>query len=129
MPERAPEKPTGAELEILQVLWGKGPCTVRDVHDALGPARGVGYTTILKLMQRMAERGLVTRDESQRTHVYAAGLSQERTQTQLVRDLLARAFGGSAQALVMKALAAGAVTGDELREIRRLLDQMEGDSK
>jgi predicted transcriptional regulator len=121
-----PNKPTPVELEILHVLWQRGPSTVRQVHEVLGPARGVGYTTVLKLMQRMAERGLVTRDESERTHIYSARYSQDRTQAQLVRDLLDRAFRGSARALVMQALSAGKVSPDELREIRKLLDQLQG---
>ncbi len=123
---RPKAKPTPAELAILQVLWTRGPSTVRAVHEVLSASRGTGYTTILKLLQRMAEKGLVSRDESERTHVYAARNSQDRTQAQLVRDLLQRAFGGSARALVMQALSAGNVSPDELREIRELLDQLEG---
>lgn len=126
MATRSAIKPTVAELEILRVLWERGPSTVRTVHDVLSATRGTGYTTVLKLMQRMAEKGLVCRDESQRTHVYTARYSQDRTQAQLVRDLLQRAFGGSARALVMQALSAGNVTADELREIRKLLDQLKG---
>ncbi len=119
-------KPTPAELEILRVLWEHGPSTVRAVHEAVSDRRGTGYTTVLKLLQRMTDKGLVRRDESLRTHVYAATYSQARTQEQLVRDLLDRAFDGSARALVMQALSAGDVSADELREIRRLLDELEG---
>ena len=114
-------RPTDGELAILQVLWARGPSTVREVHQALAAARETGQTTTLKLMQIMAEKGLVRRDESQRTHVYTARLSRERTQRQLVSDLANRAFGGSATALVMQALSAQAPSADELREIRRLL--------
>lgn len=118
-----PPRPTAAELAILQVLWARGPSTVREVHQALAPERETGQTTTLKLMQIMAEKGLVRRDESARTHVYAARISRERTQRQLVSDLVSRAFGGSAAALVMQALSAQAPSAEELREIRRLIDE------
>lgn len=119
---RQRSRPTDAELAILQVLWQHGPSTVRQVHERLSGARDTGYTTTLKLMQIMAEKGLVTRDESARTHVYKARRSREQTQRQLVSDLLDRAFGGSAAALVMQALSAHPASAEELREIRRLLD-------
>ena len=119
---RRPPRPTDAELAILRVLWEQGPATVRQVHDALAGTRETGYTTTLKLMQIMAEKGLVTRDESARTHVYRARRSRDETQRQLVSDLLDRAFGGSAAALVMQALSAQPASAEELREIRRLLD-------
>src|SRR5262245_49047818 len=99
-------RPTDGELEILGVLWQKGPSTVRDVHASLEAVREVGYTTVLKLLQIMAEKGLVKRDESQRSHVYRAALNREVTQRQLVRDLLTRAFGGSTEQLVVQALSA-----------------------
>jgi predicted transcriptional regulator len=118
-----PPRPTAAELAILHVLWARGPSTVREVHQALAPERETGQTTTLKLMQIMAEKGLVRRDESARTHVYAARISRERTQRQLVSDLVSRAFGGSAAALVMQALSAQAPSAEELREIRRLIDE------
>jgi len=114
-------RPTDAELAILQVLWERGPSTVREVHQALAVARETGHTTTLKLMQIMAEKGLVRRDESARTHIYTTRLSREQTQRQLVSDLANRAFGGSAAALVMQALSAQAPSADELREIRRLI--------
>lgn len=123
---KRPPKPTEAELEILQVLWEKGPSTVRQVHDALSVSKKTGYTTILKLLQIMTDKGLVERNEDQRSHVYTAGSPQELTQRQLVRDLLDRAFGGSARTLVMQALAAGKASPEELAEIRRLLDEYEG---
>ena len=116
-------RPTDAELAILRVLWAQGPSTVRQVHDALVEARDTGYTTTLKLMQIMAEKGLVTRDESQRTHVYTARASQGSTQRQLVSDLVDRAFGGSAAALVLQALSAHPASPDELQEIQRLIEQ------
>lgn len=115
-------RPTDAELAILRVLWQHGPSTVRQVHEALADTRDTGYTTTLKLMQIMADKGLVTRDESARTHVYAAAVNEERTQGQLVKDLVDRAFGGSAKALVLRALSAEGTTAEELREIRKLID-------
>jgi predicted transcriptional regulator len=118
---RTPQRPTEAELAILRVLWERGPSTVRQVHESLA-ARDTGYTTTLKLMQIMADKGLVTRDESTRTHVYAARLSQETTQRQLVNDLVDRAFGGSAAELVLRALSSHKTSDDELREIRKLID-------
>jgi predicted transcriptional regulator len=118
---RAPQRPTEAELEILRVLWERGPSTVRQVHESLS-GRDTGYTTTLKLMQIMADKGLVTRDESTRTHVYAARLSQESTQRQLVNDLVDRAFGGSAAELVLRALSSHKTSDEELREIRNLID-------
>ncbi len=126
MMSKRPPKPTEAELEILQVLWERGPSTVRQVHDALSASKQTGYTTILKLLQIMTDKGLVERNEEQRSHVYTAGSPQELTQRQLVRDLLDRAFGGSARTLVMQALAAGQASPEELAEIRRLLDEYEG---
>lgn len=118
---RAFPRPTDAELAILRVVWDRGPSTVRQVYDALAGSRETGYTTTLKLMQIMAEKGLVTRDESSRTHVYSARLSRVSTQRQLVRDLLDRAFGGSAAALVLQALSANAVSQQELSEIQQLI--------
>ena len=114
-------RPTDAELAILRVLWEHGPCTVRQVHEVLADARETGYTTTLKLMQIMADKGLVTRDESARTHVYASAVDEEQTQGQLVKDLVDRAFGGSAKALVLRALSAEGTTAEDLREIRKLI--------
>jgi len=119
-------KPTDAELAILRVLWRLGPSTVRQVWEELNPDQGTGYTTVLKLMQIMAEKGLVTRDESARSHVYEARLSEDQTQRQVIGQLLERLFAGSAPKLVMQALAAKKATPAELAEIRRLLDEMEG---
>ena len=120
---RTPPRPTEAELEILRVLWERGPSTVRQVHEALAAARDTGYTTTLKLMQIMADKGLVTRDESSRTHIYTPRASQESTQRQLVTDLVARAFGGSAAELVLRALSSHTASDDELAEIRKLIDE------
>ena len=118
-----PPRPTDAELAILRVLWTRGPSTVRQVHESLSRERPSAYTTALKMLQIMTEKGLVERDESDRTHVYRARLSEERTQQQLVGDLLDRAFGGSASKLVMQALATTRATPDELREIRQLIER------
>lgn len=129
MKKPLPPKPTDSELAILRVLWRFGPATVRAVHDELSRAQETGYTTVLKLMQIMTEKGLVKRDESERSHVYKSSFSEEQVQRQLVGHLLDRAFGGSAQKLVMQALAAKKSSPNELAEIRRLLDEMEGGSK
>jgi len=124
MGRRKLPRPTDVELAILRVLWERGPSTVREVHEVLSRARPTGYTSALKMLQIMTDKGLVRRDDSQRAHVYQARLTQERTQQQLVRDLLKRAFGGSAQKLVMQALAAKRVSPEELVKIRRLLDEL-----
>ena len=122
-------KPTPAELEILRILWKEGASTVREVHERLDRRRPTGYTTVLKLLQIMAEKGLVARDESARAHVYRATLPEHQTQQQLVRDLVDRAFGGSAATLVMQALIARRTTPEELARIRELLDRLEGDER
>ena len=119
-------RPTDAELAILRVLWRRGASTVRQVHDALSGDRPTAYTTALKMLQIMTEKGLVRRDDSDRTHVYQARLSEEQTQRQLVRDLLERAFGGSSTKLVMQALAARRTTPEELQQIRQLIDSRDG---
>ena len=123
-------RPTDAELNILRVLWARGPSTVRAVADELNRERAAsaaaGYTTVLKLMQIMTEKGLLLRDESSRTHIYRPRLSEEKTLRQLVQDLLHRAFGGSAQKLVMQALSAKKASRAELDEIRKLIDEMKG---
>jgi BlaI family penicillinase repressor len=124
MARHALPEPTVAELEILQLLWESGPATVREVHDQLSRRRPVVYTTVLKLMQIMAEKGLVARDESERAHVYQARLSQEEARRRLVGDLLDRLFQGSAKQLVMQALSSRKATRAELAEIRRLLDDL-----
>jgi predicted transcriptional regulator len=126
----ATPRPTDAELAILRVLWQRGPSTVRDVHQALSTSQASGYTTVLKLLQIMTEKGLVVRDESQRAHVYVTKLSEQRTQRQLLGDLVDRAFGGSSAKLVLRALSEGPASSQELRDIRALLDQLEkGDAR
>ena len=116
-----PPRPTDSELEILAVLWETGPATVRDVFDVLSRRRVTQYSTVLKFLQIMADKGLVRRDESQRAHVYEAARPREWTQRQLVGDLLERAFAGSAKALVMGALSARKASKKELAEIQTLL--------
>ncbi len=118
-------RPTDAELEILKVLWRRGPSTVREVFETLGETKQTGYTTVLKFMQIMAEKGLVRRDESERAHRYEAAAPEEETQRQLVGDLLQRAFDGSAKKLVLQALSRDAASAEELAEIRRMLDELE----
>jgi BlaI family penicillinase repressor len=131
MPEKQkePGRPTDAELEILTVLWSLGPSTVRDVHDTLTRRKTAPnttqYTTVLKTMQIMAEKGLVRRNEKQRAHVYEPSRSREWTQQQLAGDLLQRAFGGSARSLVMGALSARKASREELAEIRKVVDEYE----
>ncbi len=129
MGRHIPPRPTDSELEILRVLWNRGPSTVRDVFDDLNQSKPTGYTTVLKLMQIMAEKKLVRRDERQRAHVYEARLPQEQTQNQLVGDLLNRAFGGSASRLVMRALSSTKTSAQDLVEIRRMIDDMEDRGK
>lgn len=124
MPPGLP-KPTDAELEILTILWSRGPCTVRDIHEVILKRKPTQYTTVLKLLQIMAEKGLVRRDEKQRAHVYEAAGSRESTQKQLAGDLLQRAFNGSAARLVQGALSARKTSKAELDEIRKLLDEYE----
>jgi BlaI family transcriptional regulator, penicillinase repressor len=125
MPEAELPRPTDAELEILKVLWRRGPSTVREVFETLGETKVTGYTTALKLMQIMAEKGLVVRDESERAHRYEAAAPEDETQRRLVGDLLRKAFDGSASKLVMQALSTERATSSELDEIRRLLDELE----
>ena len=115
-------RPTDAELAILRILWERGACTVRQVHDALSRERRSAYTTALKMLQIMTEKGLVRRDVSDRTHIYQSRLTEEQTQRQLVRDLVDRAFGGSASKLVLQALSARRATPEELGEIRKLIE-------
>jgi BlaI family penicillinase repressor len=118
-----PPRPTDAELEILAVLWSRGPSTVRDVHETVAKRKPAQYTTVLKLLQIMTGKGLVHRDEKERAHVYQASRPREWTQRQLAGDLLQRAFNGSAKSLVLGALSARKTSKQELAEIRELLDQ------
>ncbi len=117
--------PTEAELSILQVLWQRGPSTVREAHQALETSRAVGYTTVLKLLQIMTEKGLVTRDTAQRAHVYEAAVGEDAVQQHLIHTLLDQAFGGSAKKLILQALSVKESTAEELDEIRALLDEIE----
>ena len=129
MPRQSTPRPTDSELDILQVLWQRGPSTVREVYETLNEKRPTGYTTVLKLMQIMTEKQLVRRNEEQRAHVYEASLPQEETQQLLIGDLLARAFDGSAKKLVMQALSAQKASAEDLSEIREMLDTFERGEK
>lgn len=120
-------RPTDRELTILRILWDNGPSTVRQVNETMNEDEDTGYTTTLKLMQIMTEKGLVVRDESGRQHVYKPAATEEKTQKQLVGDLLERAFSGSAEKLVMRALSAKKVSAKELTRIKKLLDELEGE--
>ncbi len=124
-----PPRPTDAELEILTVLWERGACTVRDVHEAIAQRKPTQYTTVLKMLQIMAEKRLVRRDEAQRAHIYEAAQSQEWTQRQLAGDLLQRAFKGSAKGLLLGALSSRRASREELAELRKFLDEYERGSK
>ena len=124
-----PRRPTEGELAILRVLWDGGPQSVRGIQAVLNQSRPTGYTTVLKLIQIMTEKGLVDRDESVRPQIYRARYSQQRTQRQLVRDLMQRAFGGSVKALVLQALAGKKSTPEELAAMEKLLDRFEGGAK
>jgi predicted transcriptional regulator len=126
---RSPQKPTASELEILRVLWARGPSTVRDVHEALSANKSLGYTTVLKLLQIMTAKGIVRRNETQRAHVYEAGLPAEQTKRQLAGDILQRVFEGSASQLMMHALAGKRTSSQEIEEIRHLLDEYERKSR
>jgi predicted transcriptional regulator len=122
-------KPTNGELVILRVLWTRGPSTVREIHEVLASGRGTGYTTTLKLLQIMTDKGLATRQEWGRVHRYEAAASEADTLRQLVDDLVERAFGGSAAKLVMQALTTKRASPDELAEIRKLLDKRRGGAR
>lgn len=121
-------RPTDSEVEILSVLWNNGPSTVREVHSELIKHRDVGYTTVLKLMQLMTEKGLVVRDESQRSHVYRPKQKAEAMQRRIVSDLISRVFAGSTEKLVMRALSAKETTPEQLSQIRQMLDELEGEN-
>lgn len=125
MKDATPQKPTVAELQILQVLWDRGPSTVREVHDALQEEKALGYTTVLKLMQIMTTKGLVRRNEDQRAHVYEAQQPAEKTKRQFAADMLERVFDGSARELMLHALATQRSTRQEIEELRNLLDEHE----
>ena len=122
-------RPTESELEILSVLWEKGPSTVREIHDILSQTKDAGYTTTLKLMQIMHEKALLQRDTSSKTHVYTAAVSQQKTQQQLLDKMIDTVFGGSASQLVMQALGHHQSSGEELEKIREYLSSMEKQQK
>jgi predicted transcriptional regulator len=128
MPDTRP-RPTDAELEILTVLWSRGPATVREIHDIIAKRKPAQYTTVLKTLQIMAEKALVLRDETQRAHVYEAACPREWTQKQLAGDLLQRAFNGSAARLMQGALSARKASKAELAEMRKLLDDYEKETR
>ena len=125
MPTHSLQKPTASELEILQVLWERGPSTVRDVHQQLNGKRPMGYTSVLKLMQIMTAKGAVRRNEEQRAHVYEAVEPAEKTKQQFALDVLQRVFDGSASELMMHALAGHKASKEEMEELRRLLKDYE----
>jgi predicted transcriptional regulator len=129
MARKAVPRPTDSELEILSVLWERGPSTVREVYEAINKSKLTGYTTVLKLMQIMTGKGLVQRDEGQRAHVYEARLEQGETQRQLVGHLLDRAFDGSAAKLLLHVLSDKKASAEDLSEIRELLDKFERKGK
>src|ERR1700688_394801 len=120
-----PHKPTASELEILRVLWNRGPSTVREVHESLSQKKELGYTTVLKLLQIMTTKGTVRRNETQRAHVYESCLPAEQTKRQLAGDMLQRVFEGSASQLMMHALAGGRASREEIDELHRVLDEYE----
>jgi BlaI family transcriptional regulator, penicillinase repressor len=125
MTKETPQKPTASELEILRVLWARGPSTVREVHQALSEKKELGYTTVLKLLQIMTAKGTVRRNEEQRAHVYEAVQPEEKTKRQLALDVLQRVFDGSASELMMHALAGHKGSKAEVEELRRLLNEYE----
>ena len=126
MAKKKLSQPTERELMILAILWGGGPSTVKQVNEKMNVAETVGYTTTLKLMQIMTKKGLLQRDDSQFKHIYTPAITEESTQNQLVDNLLEKAFGGSAEKLVMRALSAKKVSSKELAKIKKLLNKMEG---
>ena len=125
--KRVPAKPTASELEILHVLWSRGPSTVREVLDSLNEKKSMGYTGVLKLLQIMTAKGSVRRDETNRAHVYEACRPAEHTKRQLATDVLQRVFKGSASQLMMHALSGHRASAEEIEELRRILDAYEGD--
>lgn len=129
MPRKPSLRPTDAELAILHVLWERGPSTVREVHRIISHSGRIGYTTVLKTLQIMTEKGLVRRNVSRRAHVYVARSSQEQTQKRLLGDLLERAYQGSAGKLVVQALSSKRATKEEIDEIREVLDRMTGETE
>lgn len=125
MPRRRSTHVTDAELEILRILWDRGPATVREVHESLVRGQDVRYTTVLKTMQNMFDKGLLARDDSERSHVYRARLKQADTERKLVRDFMDKVFDGATEQLVLQALNAKSVSSEDLASIRRMLDEWE----
>jgi BlaI family penicillinase repressor len=123
--KHTPHKPTASELEILRVLWTRGPSTVREVHESLSEKKELGYTTVLKLLQIMTTKGTVRRNETQRAHVYESCLPAEQTKRQIAGDMLQRVFEGSASQLMMHALAGRKASTQEIEELRNMLDEFE----
>jgi BlaI family penicillinase repressor len=121
--------PSNSELEILHVLWRKGPQTVREIHPALRRKREIGYTTVLKTLQVMTEKGLVSRDETERSHVYRAAVPEKSVKRRLVSDLLDRVFEGSAANLMVQALSAKRASPEDIRKIRKLLNEQTPEDK
>lgn len=126
MPRYPSSQPTDVELQMLEVLWQRGPSTVRQVHDALAAQRETGRSTTLKMLQVMHEKGLVVRDESVRPQLYRAAETRKQTQLEMLDELTQKAFGGSAQKLVMRMLSARRVSADELAEMQRLIEEAKG---
>jgi predicted transcriptional regulator len=129
MPRKPSQTPTEVELEILQVLWTRGPSTVRQIFNLLRHERGTGYSTTLKMIQVMTEKGLVRKDDSVRPQVYSPAQPQEQTQLEMVDHLIQKGFGGSAMSLVLRAAAANRITSGELAQIKRMIDKAKGDGK
>lgn len=127
MPRKPSNQPNDVELAILSVLWSHGPCTVRQVHEALSASRPTGYTSTLKMMQVMVDKGLLKRSSAERPQLYRPAVPEEQTQSRIVNNLIQKVFGGSAQKLVMRAVRAHRIAPAELREIRKLLESLEGD--
>ena len=127
MPRNPSSQPNDVELAILRVIWNKKACTVRDVHEALQPQRKTGYTSTLKMMQVMVEKGLLKRDDSERPQLYRPAIPEEQTQKKIVRDVVQKVFGGSARKLVMQAVQSQKISREELAEIRQMLDSLEKD--
>lgn len=125
MPRKPSSQPNDVELDILRVVWKLKKCTVREVHDTLQSSRQSGYTTTLKMMQVMCEKGLLQRDDTQRPQVYSPAVPEEQTQRQIVGDLIRKVFGGSTRKLVMHAVQSDEISQDEINEIRKLLDKLE----
>ena len=127
--KKKPPKPSNSEMEVLQLLWKHGPLTVREVHEKLNAVRDVGYTTTLKVMQRMNEKNLLKREKSERSHLYEAAIAEEETQSELLDRFLNSAFGGSSLKLVVRALGNKSTTKEDLQQIREYLDKIERGEK